>query len=118
MAAWQSQWLSGWGDTTAPIATITAGPTRTRMSRIAPVDSTEVTWTVNEATQAYQIRSVPSADASVATGVLIESGGGAAEGASQTATITDDELAAAGLSGDLLIKIFLQDTAGNWSSAG
>lgn len=114
---WRVEWASG--DTTAPVLTITSGPTRTRISRVAggSVDASTVTFTANEAVTQWQARLVPSSSSPQTAGTLIESGGAVAQGNAVTVTVTDDELVAAGATeGALIIKLFGRDAAGNWSA--
>lgn len=107
----------GSGDTTAPTLDITVTPTKTKISRISGQDSTDFSFQVNEAYQAYQIRVVPSSSSPVTAGTLLESGSGGAANTNRAVTVTDDEfVAAGGVEGTSVIKVFAQDTAGNWST--
>jgi len=105
-------------DTTKPIVN-TGTISRTRISRVPERDLTTVTFTANEATQAMQVRLVPGETSPVAAGTLIEQDAVArAANATVTVDVTDDELVAAGgTAGDNIIKLFMQDSAGNWSDA-
>lgn len=104
-------------DTTAPTVTITAGPTRTRMSRQAGADSTDITFESNEAFTAYQVRVVPNSGSAQSAGTLLESGGAGAANTPVVVTVTDDELvAASAVEGSNVLKVFTQDAAGNWSA--
>lgn len=108
---------SGVTDTTPPLVSITSGPTRSRISRVVGIDSTDVQFVANEDVQAWQIRVVPSSGSPSTAGTLIESGGALSSGASQSSNITDDELiAASGGEGTFIVKVFAQDLAGNWSA--
>lgn len=102
-------------DTVAPIATITSVQ-RSKISDKTGVNSTDINFTVNEPFNAYEVRLVSSTGAQKNTGTLIESGGAGAAGTPITVTITYAEAVAAGaLEGNNIIKIFVQDVAGNWS---
>jgi hypothetical protein len=102
------------GDVTAPVVQTTSA-TRTRLSRQAGVDSTDVTITAGEAFVEYQLRAVPATTSTRTEGTLIETATVTSR-TSHTTTVTDDELVAAGLTGTILVKSFVRDTAGNWSA--
>lgn len=108
-------------DTTPPTPDIIAGPTRSRISRVAGRDSFDLTWQASENFQHYKIKVVPATNSPHTAGTLIEedvdptSGGTGAT--SYNATITDDELVAADPGeGSKIVKVFVQDIAGNWST--
>lgn len=107
-------WLSGSFDTTAPI-TVFVLETRTKVSLQAGFTDTTVHWTVDEACQAWQIREVPSAGATVAQGTLLASGGAVPASVEQETVVTSSTLSAG--DGSKLLKIFAQDLSGNWSVA-
>lgn len=108
--------IAAWADTTAPVVTITAGPTRVRMSRQVGADSSDVTFQSSEAFTAYEVRVVPNSGSPRSAGTLLESGGAGAAATPYTITVTDDELvAAAAVEGANALKVFCQDAAGNWS---
>lgn len=112
-----SFWLSGtWSsDTIAP--TLTVGiPSAAKMSRVPGKDSIDIPWSVNEDFQAYKVKIVPADNSIHTEGTLIESGGAGTAGNIYTATITDDEFVAAGATGAHIVKLFVQDAAGNWST--
>jgi hypothetical protein len=118
MASWQGFWLAGWGtaDTTPPVTTL-GTPTRTTISRVPPYDFSDVTITTDEAFVEYELRRVPAEASTRTEGGLIETGVVAAT-TSLTATITDDELiAAGGAEGANLVKGWTRDAAGNWSTS-
>lgn len=96
---------------------VSAGsPSVAKISRVAGKDATNVSFTVDEDCQAWMIRLVSSNSDPYTYGTLIESGGALTSGVPQDVEITDDELVAAGgAEGSNLVKIFAQDTAGNWS---
>jgi peroxiredoxin len=107
-------------DWVSPTPNITAGPTKTRISRVAGQDSFTVDWQSDEGFSHYQIRVVSSGSDTYVQGTLLEmdenpaSGGNAST--TYTATITDDELvAASAVEGANILKVFVQDNAGNWS---
>lgn len=92
-------------------------PTRTKISRVTGRDSTSFDWSSNEDFQAYQVRLVPLATSLVGAGTLLVSGGSGSTGQVITTTITDDEMVAAGAAeGTSIVKVFVQDNAGNWST--
>jgi hypothetical protein len=103
-------------DVTPPTIDITVSPDLTKISRVAGKDTTTFSFTVNEAHQAYQIRAVPGSSSPVTAGTLIEQGGSGSAGIERAVDVTDDELVNAGLTeGAHVIKVFAQDSAGNWS---
>lgn len=105
-------------DTTPPIPNITISASPTKISRVVGKDASSFTFQANENIQAWQVRFVPSSTSSYTSGTLIESGGAVAANTNINVTITDDEAVAAGaLEGFNTVKVFVQDTAGNWSDA-
>lgn len=104
-------------DTTPPTVDLTSSATF-RMSRIPGWDAYSYTFTANEASQAWKIKSVPAASSPENVGTLIESGGAIGANETVTGTLTDDEVIAATGSADgvYVIKFFAQDLAGNWST--
>lgn len=107
-------------DTVAPTASIVS-VSRTKTSRVAGYDATDVVWTSDEDFVAYQLRVVSSASDPVTSGALIEQdqnpAGGGTAGVQYTSTITEAELeTASAADGSKLIKLFVQDAAGNWST--
>lgn len=103
------------GDTTAPIADITS-TSRTKMSRVAGADSTDITFTTDEAFVEYDARLVPGTSSPKTAGTSIETATVSSR-TSHSITVTDDELVAAGATeGNLIVKIFARDAAGNWSA--
>jgi hypothetical protein len=102
-------------DTTPPITTL-GTPTRTTISRVPPYDFSDVTIAANEPFVEYMLRRVPAETSTRIEGGLIETAVVAAT-TSLTATITDDELVAAGATeGPNWVKGFTKDSAGNWST--
>lgn len=112
-------WLGGWGaDTVAPTVSFVS-QTRVKISRVegGGVDSTDVTFTADEALQAWKCKVVTSESATHTQGTLLEAGGAVTGGQQVVFNVTDDELVAAGgVEGSNLLKIFGQDLAGNWST--
>jgi hypothetical protein len=107
--------LYGMGDSTPPVVTITAGPTAAKISNQTGKDVSDVTFTVSEAYQAYELEVVADVGAVRGSGSLVESGG-SGDGSARTVEVTFAELnsASAG-NGPKLVKVFVQDLAGNWS---
>lgn len=106
------------GDTLAPIS-VFVSQTATTISRVSGKSSLDVTFSGNEAWQAYQIRRVSSPSDPISAGTLVETGTGLniPQDQNYVTTITDPELeAASGSEGTNMLKIFLQDIAGNWST--
>lgn len=100
-------------DTTPPV-TVFVAETVTRVSRVTGFDVTDVTWSVDEDCQAWQIREVASAADTVNTGTLLVSGGAVPAGTNQITTVNSANLTAGDAS--KLLKIFAQDLAGNWTT--
>lgn len=101
-------------DTRAPV-TIFVTETRTRVSLQTGFTDTDVSWSVDEACQAWQIREVPNAGSTVAEGTLLNSGGAVAADVQQVTTVAGSSLSVG--DGSKLLKIFAQDLSGNWSVA-
>ena len=104
------------GDTTAPGNINVTGVTATKMSRVTGKDAIDATFTADEAFVEYMIRKVSAAGDTRLMGTLVEQATVASR-TSHTTTITDDELVAAtGAEGTNLLKVFVKDAAGNWST--
>lgn len=104
----------GAGDLVAPV-TVYVSQTRTRVSAVTGFTTDTVTWTADEACQAWQIREVAAADTTIAAaGVIVASGGAVSAGVQQNTDIVSSNLSAG--DGGKLLKIFAQDLAGNWSA--
>ena len=111
-------------DLTAPIATLSAGPDVIKISKIATRDTCTFSFTADTHIQAWKVKVVPlssspeSAGTQIATtsGSTNTTGGALAAATAQQVTVkgTDLEAASAG-DGAKVIKIFIQDDAGNWS---
>jgi len=104
------------GDTTPPTVSLTGAAT-TRISRQSGKDTSGFTITADEEFVAYEIRSVPSGASPVTAGDLIETATHAAT-TEKAVDVTDAELEAAvgAAEGNYVIKAFVKDAAGNWSS--
>lgn len=112
-------------DTTSPVVTVDAGPTPTRISKVAGKDASDVNWHSDSDYQAYSVRAVPATTSDHTQGTQIpttagsaNTGGGAGTGATEVTTTihgADLETASAG-DGDKIVKVFVQDEAGNWSN--
>lgn len=96
-------------------ASVTAGPTPSRISTVSGKNSSDITFTVTGPVTAWEIRKVASSGAARSTSdPLVKSGGSVAS--SQAVTITGSDLVAAGLGdGTHTLKVFGQN-AGGWSS--
>lgn len=110
-----AEWVAwtGAADIIAPI-TVFVSSTRSKVSRIAGWDSTVITWSVDEACQAWQVRQVASASDTVAQGTLLASGAAVGAGVQQQTSVPSSSLTTG--DGSKLIKVFAQDLAGNWSA--
>jgi hypothetical protein len=99
-------------DTTAPVTTFVS-QTATVVSHVSGFTGDTVTWSVNEACQAWEIRQVSASGDAHTTGTLIASGGSVPASTNQNTVI--DSSALTGTDGSKLLKLFTQDLAGNWS---
>jgi hypothetical protein len=108
--------ISGVPDVTPPVATVTSGPTLPKISSQTGKNATDFTFTVSEAYEAYELRVVDDDSTSRLSGALIESGG-SGDGTARTVEVTFSELNAASAgNGSKVVKVFVQDSAGNWSA--
>lgn len=103
-------------DTIAPTIEV-SNLTATKISRVSSKDISYVSFTVNEDCQAWKAKKVTSSGAAHTQGTLVDSGGAIPADTLFVFDITDDELVdAGGTEGSNTIKVFVQDTAGNWST--
>jgi hypothetical protein len=111
-------WFAGPGVATAPVVTVITGPSRSKISRQAGADSSDLTFESDIGFVEYQVKVVPSSDSPVTAGTLVESAtGNWAGGQDVTITVTDDEFVAASASeGNNVVKIFAKNSAGVWST--
>jgi hypothetical protein len=102
-------------DSTPPTPNLTTGSAR--MSAQTGKDTFPYSFTVDEACQAYQIRVVNSSADPFPSGNIVEAGGAIAAGGTASGSISYTELVAAALAneGGMVVKVFVQDSAGNWS---
>lgn len=113
-------------DTTSPVPTVDTGPTPSKVSKIAGKDTASFTWHSDTDYQSYSVRVVPSTSSDHTAGTEIpttagstNTGSGSGTAATEVTTTikgTDLETASAG-DGDKIVKVFVQDLAGNWSIA-
>lgn len=112
-------------NTLAPTITITADPTRTKVSKVDGWDETSFAFAADQPLQAWEVSVVPSANSAQSEGVVIPtlggsqytSGGAMDASVPQTVIIkgVDLERAAPG-DGDKIVKVFGQDIDGAWSA--
>lgn len=103
-------------DYVPPGVTLGLTGTATRISGVSGKNESDFTLTSDEAFLAYEIKAVPSTSSPRSSGTLIEAGGGGAAGVPVALDVTGAELLAAMGEGTYIIKVFTQDTSGNWSS--
>ena len=122
MAGWQDFWLSGWSSVAVPtpIASLIS-QTRNRISRVATFNSTDVVWSSDMEFTNYQFRVVSVESDPVTSGVQIEINQNPAAGGSAqtqyTSTLTDAEIeAVSSAEGEKVVKLFVQNSSGIWSS--
>lgn len=110
-------------DTTVPVVTLDSGPTPAKVSTVATKDSSIATWHSDADFQAYKVKVVPSTSSIHSAGVQIPttagstfvSGGAGTAATTMTTTIKGADLQTAGAEGGNIVKVFVQDLAGNWS---
>lgn len=115
-------------DTTLPTVTVQGGsPDVSRVSKISGKRTVNITWQSNQQYDEYKVKVVPSTGSNESAGTTIGTTNGSSNVAGSTAdqpastnvTTTIDgrdlEAASAG-DGDKIIKIFVKDDAGNWST--
>jgi len=113
-------------DTTAPTVDITTGPDTTKVSTVSGKRTVNFTFTVgSEAIVAWEVAVVASSGSARGTGTVIGTTNGSTgvAGASKAAAATQavvldarDVVAASAGDGTKVIKVFVQDAAGNWSA--
>lgn len=111
-------------DTTLPVATISVAASPTKISKVAGLDTTTFQFQADAAIQAWKVKVVPSTGSIESAGTQIPTTAGSANvtggalGATTNQTVTikgaDLETASAG-DGNKIVKVFVQDQAGNWS---
>lgn len=111
-------------DTTVPVATISVAASPTKISKIATYDTTTFSFQSDTAIQAWKIKAVPATNSIHSAGTTIPTTAGSTNttGTTLAATTnqavaikgTDLETASAG-DGAKVVKVFVQDLAGNWS---
>lgn len=113
-------------DTTVPVATVSSGPDVTKVSKIAGKRTVSFEFQSDTAIQAWKVKVVPATNSIHSAGTQIGTtngstnvtGGALAATTNKAVTIDgrDLETASSG-DGKKIIKVFVQDEAGNWSSA-
>lgn len=111
-------------DTVLPTASISSGPDVTKISKVDTKDTCTFSFTSDSAIQAWKVKVVPSSSSLHSAGTQLGttngstnvSGGTLAASTPQTVTIKGADLEAASAGdGTKVIKVFVQDLAGNWS---
>jgi hypothetical protein len=113
-------------DTTVPVATVSSGPDVSKVSKISGKRTVSFEFQSDTAIQAWKVKVVPATSSLHSAGTQIlttngstnMTGGALAKETNKAATIDgrDLEVASAG-DGKKIIKVFVQDEAGNWSTA-
>lgn len=111
-------------DETLPVATMSVPFAPIKISKVAGFDTSTGSFQSDTAIQAWKVKVVPSSGSTESSGTLIPttggslntSGGALAATTNQSVTIkgVDLEAASAG-DGEKIVKVFVQDIAGNWS---
>lgn len=111
-------------DTTAPTVTISSGPEPTKVSKVEGKRTVVFKFQADSEIQAWKVKVVPSAGSANTAGVAIGTTNGStnmtgttlAKETNEECTIDGRDLAAAaGADGEYIVKVFVQDKAGNWS---
>jgi len=112
-------------DTSIPTVTVTSGPDVTKISKQTGKDTCAFSFQADQAGQAWKVKVVPATGSlhDAGTQIPITAGSTNMSGGSVTANTpinctikgADLEVASAG-DGAKIIKTFVQDTAGNWST--
>lgn len=112
-------------DTTVPVATVSVAASPTTISKVASFDTTTFSFQADVAIQAWKVKVVPATGSVESAGTTIPTtagstnttGGSLAATTNQSVSIkgTDLETASAG-DGAKIVKVFVQDLAGNWST--
>ena len=108
--------IAGLVDETTPTVDITTGPSATKISTVTGKNESTLSITASEDFSAYQIRVVPNSSSAVTTGTLVESGGAGLAGVPKPLDVTGAELIAAVGAGTWIVKTFIRDWSGNWST--
>jgi hypothetical protein len=113
-------------DSTVPVATVSTAFSPTTISKIATFRTSTGQFTADVAIQAWKVKVVPATNSVHTAGTQIPTTGGStnvtggalAASTPQSVSIdgADLETASSG-DGDKIVKIFVQDLAGNWSTA-
>lgn len=113
-------------DLSAPVVHITTGVDRGRISKVAGFDAATFTWEATQDFDRYEVRVVPSTGSPQQAGTIVPVTGGSlnvvADGpvAAYTPIITtirgsDLQVASPG-DGNKVVKVFVRDMTGKWSS--
>jgi hypothetical protein len=114
-------------DSAAPVTNVTSGPSPTKISKVAGARVATFTWQSDTDLVAYEVRTVPAAGSLRAAGTLIDTANGstnmsggavtAGAGGAVTSTIDGRDLEAASPGdGSKRVKVFGQDSGGNWTT--
>lgn len=105
-------------DVTPPGVTLDLSTTATKISTVTGKNESAFSLTVDEDYLAYKIKVVPDGSSPHTAGTLVESGGSGSAGSPVSLNVTASELSAAGLGGEAtyVVKVFVQDLSGNWST--
>lgn len=110
-------------DTTLPVATISVAVSPAKISKIATKDTATFQFQADTHIQAWKVKVVSASGSLENTGTQIPTtagssnvtGGALAATTNQTVTIKGTDLETAGAEGANIVKVFVQDDAGNWS---
>lgn len=116
-------------DSTLPVVTVQSGPTPDKISKVSGKDVSTIVWQSDSQYDAYKVKLVPATTSLHSEGTEIPATGGSTNVSGSTANqpadtnvtteIDGDDLETAagggGNDGDKIVKVFVQDDAGNWS---
>jgi len=113
-------------DTTVPVVSITVGPDATKVSTVAGKRTVNFSFQANEDIVAWEVAIVANSSSVRGSGTVIgttngstnTTGGALAATTNQAVTLDARDISAASAGdGTKVVKVFVQDTAGNWSTA-
>lgn len=111
-------------DTTLPVPTISVAASPTKISKVSGFDTSTFSFQADAAIQAWKVKVVPATNSLESAGTTIgttngsssTTGGSLAATTNQSVTIKGADLEAASAGdGSKIVKVFVQDQAGNWS---
>ena len=113
-------------DTTVPVVTVQSGPTPAKISKQTGKRTSTIVWQSDSIYDEYKVKVVPATDSLHTAGTQIPTTGGSTNVSGSTpdqpaaTNVTTDidgaDLETAGAEGNNIVKVFVKDDAGNWST--